>query len=196
MPTPLSPELRSALFLEPRTQNAWQDVPVSTEKLQALYALTVAGPTSANCQPGRFVFIRTKEGKQRLAPHLSKGNLEKTMTAPVTALVAYDPEFYDRLPHLFPYGDARSWFTSSPALSEETAFRNSTLQAGYLIVAARSLGLDVGPMSGFDREGVDREFLAGFGWKSNFLINLGQGRSDRIFEKLPRLSFEDACSVV
>jgi 3-hydroxypropanoate dehydrogenase len=153
------------------------------------------GPTSANSGPARFVFVRTTEAKERLKPALSAGNLEKTMAAPVTVIVAYDPRFYDELPRLFPHADARAWFAGNEALAEETAFRNSTLQGAYLIMAARALGLDCGPMSGFDRAKVDEAFLAGRGWKSNFLVNLGYGDPEGVLERLPRLSFDEACEL-
>jgi 3-hydroxypropanoate dehydrogenase len=184
---------RNSLFLNARTHNKWAETPVSDETLRELYALLEMGPTSANCSPARFVFIRTAEGKEKLRPALSSGNLEKTMTAPVVAIVAYDPKFYDELPRLFPHADAKSWFVSSTALAEETAFRNSTLQGGYLIMAARAVGLDCGPMSGFDKAKVDAVFFAESGWKSNFLINLGHGDPTGLFPRLPRLSFDEAC---
>ncbi|CUX14859.1 MULTISPECIES: malonic semialdehyde reductase [Agrobacterium] len=183
----------ATLFTEARTHNGWTDKPVSDETLKALYDLTKMGPTSANCSPARFVFVRSPEGKEKLKPALSSGNLEKTMAAPVTVIAAIDSEFYEKLPELFPHADARSWFTSSPAVAEETAFRNATLQAGYLILAARSLGLDTGAMSGFDKGKVDAAFFAGTTWKSNFLINLGHGDPSKLFGRLPRLGFEDAC---
>ncbi len=147
------------LFTRARTHNGWLDKPVSDAQLQAVWDLMKMGPTSANCSPARIVFVRSAEGKEKLRPTLSSGNLQKTMQAPVTAIVAWDSAFYDRLPTLFPHGDARSWFTSSPQLAEETAFRNSSLQAAYLIFACRALDLDTGPMSGFDREKVDAAFL-------------------------------------
>src|SRR3954454_10852638 len=149
------------LFLEARTHNGWKDQTISDDQLKELFALTRMCPTSANCSPARFVFVRSKEGKERLRPALSEGNLAKTIKAPVTVIVAYDERFYDQLPKLFPHTDARSWFTSSPELAHETAFRNGTLQGGYLIIAARMLGLDTGPMSGFDKKIVDDAFFAG-----------------------------------
>lgn len=148
----ITPAALETLFTGARTHNGWLDIPVSDETLREIYDLMKWGPTSANCSPARIVFVRSPEGKEKLRPALSSGNLEKTLTAPVTAIVAWDSEFYERLPELFPHGDARSWFTSSPALAEETAFRNSSMQAAYLIFACRALGLDTGPMSGFDRE--------------------------------------------
>ncbi len=183
----------ATLFTEARTHNGWLDKPVSDALLREVYDLTKMGPTSANCCPARFVFVRSPEGKEKLKPSLSSGNLEKTMAAPVTVIAAIDSEFYEKLPALFPHADARSWFTSSPAVAEETAFRNATLQAGYLILAARSLGLDTGAMSGFDKPKVDEAFFAGTTWKSNFLINLGYGNPSKLFGRLPRLPFEDAC---
>ena len=183
----------ATLFTEARTHNGWMDKPIGDETLKALYDLTKMGPTSANCSPARFVFVRSPEGKEKLKPALSSGNLEKTMAAPVTVIAAIDGEFYEKLPELFPHADARSWFTSSPDVAEETAFRNATLQAGYLILAARALGLDTGAMSGFDKGKVDAAFFAGRTWKSNFLINLGYGDPSKLFGRLPRLGFEDAC---
>lgn len=183
----------AALFTEARTHNGWTDDPVSDETLKALYDLVKMGPTSANCSPARFVFVRSAAAKEKLRPAPSSGNLEKTMAAPVTVIAAIDNEFYEKLPELFPHADARSWFTSSPAVSEETAFRNATLQAGYLILAARALGLDTGAMSGFDKGKVDAAFFAGTTWKSNFLINLGHGDPSKLFGRLPRLAFDDAC---
>lgn len=184
------------LFSEARTHNAWQDKAIAPELLQELYDLLKMGPTSANCSPARFVFIQSAEAKAKLKPALSSGNVEKTMTAPVTVLVAYDSEFYEKLPELFPHGDARSWFTSSPELAHETAFRNSSMQAAYLILACRSLGLDTGPMSGFNPTRVDENFLAGTTWKTNLLINIGYGNPEKLYGRLPRLSFEDACQIV
>ncbi len=189
----LDNEALATLFTEARTHNGWTDKPVSDETLKALYDLTKMGPTSANCSPGRFVFVRSPEAKEKRRPALSSGNLEKTMAAPVTVIAAIDSEFYEKLPELFPHADARAWFTSSPAVAEETAFRNGTLQAGYLILAARALGLDTGAMSGFDKGKVDAAFFAGTTWKSNFLINLGYGDPSKLFGRLPRLAFEDAC---
>ena len=186
----------ATLFTEARTHNGWTDKPVGDETLHALYDLTKMGPTSANCSPARFVFVCSPEAKEKLRPALSSGNLEKTMAAPVTVIAAIDSEFYEKLPALFPHGDARSWFTSSAAMAEETAFRNATLQAGYLILAARALGLDTGPMSGFDKGKVDAAFFAGTTCKSNFLINLGYGDPSKLFGRLPRLTFEDACVLV
>jgi 3-hydroxypropanoate dehydrogenase len=182
------------LFKEARTHNKWSDEPVSDETLHELYDILKFGPTSANSSPARFVFIRTKEGKEKLAPALSAGNTEKTMAAPVTAIVAYDPKFYEKLPTLFPHNqDAINWFTSNDSLAATTAFRNGTLQGAYLMIAARSLGLDTGAMSGFDNAKVDAAFFAYNGWRSNFLVNIGHGDPAGLFNRSPRLPFDEAC---
>jgi 3-hydroxypropanoate dehydrogenase len=181
------------LFREARTHNKWKSDPVSDETLRELYDLTKWGPTSANSSPARFVFIRSKEGKEKLAPALSSGNTEKTMAAPVTVIVAYDPKFYEKLPHLFPHNqDAISWFTSNDSLAATTAFRNGTLQGAYLMIAARAMGLDTGAMSGFDNAKVDAAFFAHNGWRSNFLVNLGYGDPEGLFNRSPRLTFDEA----
>jgi 3-hydroxypropanoate dehydrogenase len=184
-----------ALFLTARTQNKWTSEPVTEAQIRQVYDILRQGPTSANSSPARFVFVTTPEGKEKLKPALSSGNLEKTMAAPVTAIVAIDMAFYEKLPQLFPHADARSWFTSSPALAEETAFRNGTLQGAYLMIAARACGLDIGAMSGFDKAMVDEAFFAGTSIKSNFLCNIGHGDPSGVFGKLPRLSFEEACTL-
>lgn len=189
----LEADVLDRLFRQARTQNRWQDRPVPDAKLQEIYDILKWGPTSANSSPARFVFVRTREGKERLRPALSSGNLEKTMTAPVVAIVAYDPNFHDLLPKLFPHTDARSWFVGNDALVQTTAFRNGTLQGAYLMIAARAVGLDVGAMSGFDNAKVDEAFFAGTGWKSNFLVNLGYGDPSGLFDRSPRLSFDEAC---
>lgn len=191
----INPGALKTLFIDARTHNGWQDIPVSDETLREIYDLMKWGPTSANCSPARIVFVRSPEGKEKLAPALSSGNLAKTLAAPVTAIVAWDSEFYERLPELFPHGDARSWFTSSPELAQETAFRNSSLQAAYLIFACRALGLDTGPMSGFDPQKVDAAFFTGTPLKSNLLINIGYGDASKVYGRLPRLTFEDACGL-
>jgi len=181
------------LFREARTHNKWRDAPVSDETLRELYDLLKFGPTSANSSPARFVFIRTKEGKEKLRPALSSGNTEKTMAAPVTAIVAYDPKFFERLPRLFPHNaDAVSWFNSNDSLAATTAFRNGTLQGAYLIIAARALGLDTGPMSGFDNATVDAAFFGTNGWRSNFLVNIGHGDPAGLYPRSPRLPFDEA----
>ncbi len=181
-----------ALFRSARSRYHFTDQPVTDDDLRAIYDLVKLGPTSANCTPARFVFIRTAEGKEKLKSALSAGNLEKTMVAPVTVIVAWDPLFYQELPKLFPHADAKSWFSGNPDLAETTAFRNSSLQGGYLIMAARALGIDGGAMSGFDNAKVDRAFFNNSGWKSNFLINLGHAEGPPPFERLPKLAFEEA----
>ena len=192
-PTTLDDRALDQLFREARTQNKWQDRPVPDATLEQVYNLLKWAPTSANSSPARFVFIRTAEGKAKLKQALSPGNVEKTMTAPVTVIVAHDVEFYEKLPFLFPHADARSWFAGNPAFAETSAFRNGTLQGAYLMMAARSVGLDVGAMSGFDNAKVDELFLAGTTWKSNFLVNLGYGDPNGLFPRSPRLSFDEAC---
>ncbi len=184
------------IFFKAHTHNAWTAKPVSDATLRQMYDIMKMGPTSANCSPARIVFARSKAGKEKLRPALSEGNLEKTMTAPVTAVIGYDTEFYENLPRLFPQKDARSWFVGKPAHIETTAFRNGTLQGAYLIVAARAVGLDCGAMSGFDNAKVDAAFFPGGKIKSNFLCNLGYGDPKGVFPRNPRMAFEEACSVV
>lgn len=193
---PLDDQALDTLFRNARTQNAWTSKPISDEMLHALYDVLKWGPTSANSSPARFVFLRSQQARERLLPALSAGNVAKTMQAPVTVIVAYDPTFYDRLPELFPHADARAWFANNAVLAEETAFRNGTLQGAYLITAARALGLDCGPMSGFDRATVDAEFFAANGWKSNFLVSLGEGDPAALFPRSPRLAFAAACEIL
>jgi 3-hydroxypropanoate dehydrogenase len=184
------------LFRTARTYNAFLPKEVSVEQLHALYDLAKFGPTSANSSPMRLVFVTSKEGKEKLKPFLSEGNRTKTLAAPVTAIVANDHTFYEKLPQLFPHADARSWFVGNQVLADVTAFRNATLQGAYVIMAARSIGLDCGPMSGFDNAGVDEAFFAGTPIKSNFLINIGYGDASRdLFPRSPRLSFDEACRV-
>jgi 3-hydroxypropanoate dehydrogenase len=154
------------------------------------------GPTSANCSPARFLMLRSNESKQRLKPHLSGNNAEKTMKAPVCVLIGYDLEFYEHLPKLFPHTDARSWFAGNEKKIKETALRNGTLQGAYLILAARVLGLDCGPMSGFDNDGVDREFFSGTSVRSNFLCNIGYGKREDLFPRSPRFEFEEVAEVL
>jgi 3-hydroxypropanoate dehydrogenase len=196
MPHPISDEALAQIYRDARTHSAWLDRPVEDATLRALYELARMPPTSANCSPMRLVFVKSPEAKERLRPALSAGNLEKTMTAPVTAIVAYDTRFYDELTRLFPHVDARAWFTSNAELAQITALRNGSLQGGYLILAARSLGLDCGPMSGFDNATVDREFFPDGRWRSNFLLNIGYGDPDRLRPRNPRLEFEEACKIV
>ncbi len=184
---------RSALFTDARTYYKWRDEPVAESVLEEMYGLLKMGPTSANCSPARFLFLRTPEAKERLRSALSAGNVDKTMAAPVVAIVAHDPLFYEQLPKLFPQADARSWFASNEALAHETAIRNGTLQGAYLIMAARAVGLDAGPMSGFDKAKVDEAFFVASGWKANFLVNLGHGDGSDLPPRAPRLTFDEAC---
>ena len=183
------------LFREARTNNGWLDRPVSDEQLRGIYELMKWGPTSANSSPARIVFLRSREAKQRLVPALAPGNVDQTLQAPVAAIVAQDLEFYERLPEL-PHGDARSWFVGNQPLIETTAFRNSSLQGAYLILAARALGLDAEPMSGFDNETVDREFFPDRRVKSNFLVNIGYGDPSKLPPRGPRLAFEEAVQIL
>ncbi len=184
------------LFRQARTHSHWSDGDVSDVLLQAVYDLAKMPPTSANSSPMRLIFLRSQDAKDRLKPALSTGNLAKTMAAPVTAIIGYDTRFYELLPRLAPHGNARAWFEGNPALIEETAFRNGTLQGAYFILAARALGLDCGPMSGFDRDMVDREFFPDGRIKSNFLCNLAYGDASKLHPRAPRLDFEDACQIL
>ncbi len=184
------------IFREAHTHSNWLDKPVSDELLHQIYDLMKWAPTSANSCPGRFVFVRSAEAKQRLLPAMAPGNVEKTRAAPVTVIVGYDLEFYEKLPKLYPPADARSWYVGNQPLIDKTAFRNGTLQGAYLLIAARALGLDAGPMSGFDNEKVDKEFFAGTRVKSNFVINLGYGDSSKLFSRNPRLPFEEAAQIL
>jgi 3-hydroxypropanoate dehydrogenase len=186
----------SQLFISARTHSAWQDRPVTDEQLVGIVELMKLGPTSANCSPARFVFVKTAAAKERLKPFLSEGNRDKTMAAPVTAIIGYDLEFYEQLPRLFPHTDAKSWFTGKPEHIRETAFRNGSLQGAYLMLAARALGLDCGPMSGFDQAGVTREFFAGTEIKANFLCNIGYGDASALRPRAPRLAFEELAKIV
>jgi 3-hydroxypropanoate dehydrogenase len=184
------------LFRSARTQNKWLDKPVSETLIHALYDLLRMAPTSANSSPARFVFVTSAAGREKLKPFVLPNNVAKVMTAPVTAIIGYDLAFHDRLPTLFPHADARSWFAGNERLSETTAFRNSSLQGAYLIMAARALGLDCGPMSGFDNDGVDKAFFAGTKIKSNFICCIGYGDPSGVFPRSPRLSFDEACQIV
>jgi 3-hydroxypropanoate dehydrogenase len=184
------------IFREARTLSHWQDKPVDDTLLRAVFDLAKMGATSANCSPARFVFIRTPAAKQRLAPCLAEGNLAKTMAAPVTVVVAYDLDFPDTLPTRFPHTDARSWFTGNDPLIQSTAFRNSSLQGAYLMLAARALGLDCGPMSGFDNAMLDAEFFPGGRVNSNFLVNLGYGDRSTLHPRPPRPAFDEVCQLL
>lgn len=193
----LSGEALDRLFCNARTHHAWLPQPVSDDQLRQLYDLMKWGPTSANCSPARLVFLRTPESKQRLLPALSAGNREKTRLAPVTVIVGYDLQFYEKMGKLFPHNPGmRELFANNPQLSQITAFRNGTLQGGYLILAARALGLDCGAMSGFDNAKVDQEFFPEGRVKSNFLCNLGYGDPSKLLERHARLDFEEACQML
>jgi 3-hydroxypropanoate dehydrogenase len=196
MPERLDHAALRQLFLDARTNNRWQARDVPDELLHELVDILKMGPTSANCLPARFLFVKSPEAKQRLKPFLSEGNADKTMKAPVCAIVGYDVEFYEWLPRLFPHTDARKWFAGKPKHIEETAFRNGSLQGGYMILAARALGLDCGPMSGFDNAGVDAEFFAGTSIRSNFLCNLGYGDPAGVRPRGPRPSFDEIAKIV
>jgi 3-hydroxypropanoate dehydrogenase len=207
----LNDESLDVLFRKARTHNAWLEKPVSDDLLRSLYDLMKWGPTSANSCPARILFLRTPEAKRRLLPALSAANVDKTMHAPVTAIIAHDMKFYEKLPQLFPHNpSAREWFANAPELAEVTAFRNGTLQGAYFIMAARSLGLDCGPMSGFDNAKVDEEFFPlptgepelgpevfpSSHVKSNFLCNLGYGDQSKLLPRSPRLEFDEACNLI
>lgn len=185
------------VFRNARTHNEWLDDPVTDDDLRAIFDAMKFGPTTANSWPARFVFLRSRESRGKLAPHLSEGNREKTLRAPMCAIVAYDLEFYERLDRLFPHDPtARSWFAGKDEHVRVTALRNGSLQGAYFIVAARSLGFDCGPMSGFDNDGVDAAFFAGSGWRSNFLCNLGHGDASKLFPRNPRPGFDEVCRIV
>jgi 3-hydroxypropanoate dehydrogenase len=184
------------ILLNARTHSAWRPEPVSVELLKEVYEVARMGPTSANSSPGRFVFLTTPEAKERLVPALMPTNVDKTRNAPVNVIVAMDSEFYNHLPKLFPQRDMKGAFSSSPAFIEDTMTRNGSLQGAYFILAARALGLDCGPMSGFDKEKVNKEFFPDGKWKANFLCNLGYGDAGKLFPRNPRLDFEEACKIL
>jgi len=190
---PLDDAALAQLFTEARTFNSWSDRAIDTATIRQLYALVSQGPTTANSHPGRFVFVRSAEAKARLRPHLSAGNVEKTMSAPCCVIVAYDLRFYEFMPQLFPARDFAAVFAGKAELIDETAQRSSTLAGAYLILAARTLGLDSGPMSGFDKQGLEAEFFPEGRWRANFLCNLGYGSRDGLFPRNPRLEFDQAC---
>lgn len=193
---PLPDATLDQLFRNARTHRWWEEKPIPETTLRAVAELAKLGPTSANTTPGRFVFVVSQEAKEKLKPHLDEGNVRQTMSAPATVIVAHDLEFYEKLPFLAPHSkDARSWFAGKPDVIERTAFQGSSLQGAYIIMAARSLGLDCGPMGGFDREGVDRTFFPDGKTKSNFLINLGYGLPEKLHPRQPRLSFEEFCRI-
>jgi len=189
--TATATRLLAAIFSEARTFSHWQARPVSETLVEAAFALACLGPTSGNCQPMRLVLVHSPAAKERLLPCVSSGNYEKVRTAPITAIVAYDREFFELLPRLYPHTDARGWFTTNPALVEETGLRNSSLQGGYFILALRAEGLDCGPMSGFDADQVDATFFPERRWRTNFLLNIGYGDRGRLRPRLPRLGFDE-----
>lgn len=193
---PLDDAALDTLFLQARTHNAWQDRPVDDVTLRRLWDLARMPPTAANSQPARLLFLRGAEAKARLRPALSPGNTDKTMAAPVTILVAQDLEFYEKLPQIYPQTDARSWYVGKPDVIAQNATRNSTLQAAYVLLAARALGLDTGPMTGFDAEAVKVAFFPDRPWVANMLINIGYGDAAGLRPRNPRLSFDEACTIL
>ena len=192
----LNQQALDQLFLKARSHNGWQARPVSDEQLKEIYALMRMGPTSANSCPARLVFIKSPEAKQRLKACLDEGNVAKSMTAPVVAIIGMDLEFYEQLPKLFPHTDARAWFVGKTEKIAQTAFRNSSLQGAYFIMAVRSLGLDAGPMSGFNSQKLDETFFPGGKVKSNFICAIGYGDENKLYPRGPRLEFDEACQIV
>lgn len=192
----LTKENLATLFSDARTHNEWHDKPVTDAQLQQIYDLMKWGATSANCSPARIIFVKSEAEKTKLLSCMGPGNQDKTRTSPVTAIIGMDMAFYEKLPQLFPHADARSWFVGNQALIEATAFRNSSLQGAYLMLAARALGMDCGPMSGFDAEKVNAAFFAGTEVKANFVCNLGYGVAEKLFPRSPRLAFDEACKIV
>jgi 3-hydroxypropanoate dehydrogenase len=194
--TKISSDALDQLFRQARTHSAWLPTRVPVETLREVYELARLGPTSANSTPARFLFLESKAAKERLLPALAPSNVEKTKAAPVTVIVAWDTEFHEKLPKLFPHADMRSYFVGNQPLIDESALRNSSLQGGYFILAARAVGLDCGPMSGFDAAKVNAEFFPDGKWKVNFLCNLGYGDRSKLFPRSPRLEFDEACRVL
>lgn len=192
----LSDDAIDLILRDARSHYAWTDRPVSEETLREIYEITIAGPTSMNTCPARFVFVQSEAAKDRLAKSLKAKNIDKMRAAPVTAIVAWDPLYWQRLDFLFPHDDRKPLFDGKEDYAHITAFRNSTLQGAYLMIAARSLGLDVGAMSGFSNQAVDEEFFAENGWKSNFLVNMGYADETALFQKLPRFDFDDICEIL
>ena len=196
MSSPISAQALDQLFLNARTQNKWQAEDVTDAQLRAIIDIMKMGPTSANCQPARFIFLRSKAAKERLKPFLSAANQEKTMSAPVAVIIGHDFAFYEHLPRTFPHTDAKSWFVGKPELAGMTAIRNGTLQGAYFMIAARAIGLGIGAMSGFDNAGVDKEFFADTTVKSNFICNLGHGDPAGVMGRSPRFDFEDIATII
>lgn len=192
----LNDEALNTLFLQARTQNGWLDTPVTDAQLQRIFDLMIMAPTSANCAPARIVFVKSREHADLLATCVMPGNADKVRTAPVTAIIGMDMEFYEQLPKLFPHADARAWFVGNQPMIDATAFRNSTLQGAYLMLAARALGLDCGPMSGFDADKVNANFFPDSKVKVNFICGLGHGDASKVFPRSPRFAFEEVCRIV
>ncbi len=192
----LSPDALGQLFLDARTHYDWQPGPLPEGTLQSLFDLLRMGPTSANCSPARFLFCQSEEAREKLAACVTEANRPKILSAPVTAIIGMDLAFADHLPMLFPHTDARSWFAGNAELTRETAFRNSSLQGGWLIMAARALGLDTGPMSGFDKAAVDAAFFSGTSIEANFICSLGHGTGQKLFPRLPRFAFDEICTAL
>ena len=194
--TTLSDAQISLILTQARSHYAWTDTPVSDDLLHQIFDIMKMGPTSMNTCPSRIIFVRSVAGKERLAKALKPANVPKVMTAPITAIIAYDVDFWEELPRLFPHEDRRPHFKDKPAHAEDTAYRNSTLQGAYFMIAARALGLDIGAISGFDNAVVDDEFFAGTSVKSNFLCNLGYADEAALFQRLPRFAFDDVCDIL
>lgn len=199
MAHPVNDHALDVIFRDARSQNGFVEKDVPEVLIRAVYDLTKMGPTSANCSPARFVFVHTPAGKERLLPHMSAGNRDKTAAAPWTVIIAYDLAFQEKIPQLFPHAPgAKDWFNAN---RDETAVRNGTLQGAYLMIAARAIGLDCGPMSGFDTAGVNREFFESDegemkNWRANFICNIGYGDKSKIFARSPRLEFDEACRLL
>jgi 3-hydroxypropanoate dehydrogenase len=196
MSSPIASDCQDTIFSQARTHMAWQNKPVSDDLLKHVYELAKWGPTSANGSPARFIFLKSKEAKERLKPALMPGNVDKTMAAPVTAIVSYDLDFYEHLPRLFPHANMKPHFAGKEAAIKDYVSRNGSLQGAYLMIAARALGLDCGPMSGFNNAKVDEEFFKGTTWRSNFLCNLGYGDASQLHPRGPRLTFDEACKIL
>jgi len=184
------------IFRTARSQNGWLDRKVSDEQIHEIYELMKFGPTAANNCPARITFLKSEDSKNRLKPHLDEGNIEKTMSAPVVAIIGYDTEFYEKLPYLFPHTDARSWFAGKPEKIVASGSMNATLQAAYFMIATRSMGLDCGPMGGFNNEGVDNEFFSDGKTKTLLICGIGYGDESKVFPRSPRLDFSEACQVI
>ena len=196
MTSVLNEQSLQQLFISARTHHTWKNIPVSDEQLKQIYDLFKYAPTSVNCNPARIVFVKSAAEKERLLQCVNPGNVEKTKSAPVTAIIGMDLDFYEQLPKLFPHVDAKSWFVGKDAFIEQTAFRNSSLQGAYLILAARAIGLDCGPMSGFDADKVNAAFFPDGRVKANFLVNIGYGDESSLMPRQPRPSFDEACKIL